>query len=101
MKPLGLRFRPEARLELEDAAAWYEENAPGLGAEFVADVAALIAALDEFPERFPIHRDIIRRAGMRRFPHFVYFTVLPDCLEILAVIHSARNPAVIGDRLKF
>lgn len=95
-----LFFRPEARRELEDAAAWYEENGPGLGAEFVADVAALVAALGEFPERFPIHRDAIRRAGLRRFPYFVYFAILPEGLEILAVIHPSRNPALVSERLK-
>jgi plasmid stabilization system protein ParE len=99
MKSFRLRFRPEARLELEAAADWYEENSPGLGAEFVADAAALFIALGEFPDRFPTHRDAIRRAGMRRFPHYVYFTILPEGVEVLAVIHPSRNPAVIRKRL--
>ena len=99
MKSFRLRFRHEARLELEAAADWYEENSPGLGAEFVADASALFAILGEFPERFPAHRGAIRRAGMRRFPHYVYFTILSEGIEILAVIHPSRNPAITRKRL--
>ncbi|MBW3631047.1 MAG: hypothetical protein KY464_17380 [Gemmatimonadetes bacterium] len=39
----GYAFRPEAREELRDAVRFYEKAARGLGAEFSAEVRAMVA----------------------------------------------------------
>ncbi len=42
----SVHFEPEAASELVDAGRWYEEQAEGLGAEFIAAVDATIELLD-------------------------------------------------------
>lgn len=76
MKPL--RTEPEASIELEEAALWYEGKRAGLGLEFLE---AINSALD-FVTRFTpagssvpfVSKDLaVRRAPVRRFPfHVVY-----------------------------
>ena len=44
-------FAPLARLEFEDAAAWYEEQLPGLGDKFRIEVNASLQQVLKSPER--------------------------------------------------
>jgi toxin ParE1/3/4 len=95
-----LRLRPEARLELEFAADWYENPVTGLGGEFILAADQLFDSLGDLHHRFPVHRGEIRRAELPRFPHYIYFTLSTEFIEILAVIHPSRNPSFIRKRLK-
>ncbi len=42
-------FHPEARLEYREAAVFYEERRPGLGAAFTVEVEATIGRILERP----------------------------------------------------
>jgi ParE toxin of type II toxin-antitoxin system, parDE len=46
---LAVRFSAEAAAELDDAAAWYDGQRPGLGNAFIDAVAAATAALANWP----------------------------------------------------
>ena len=50
---LPLRVRPEAAQDLEDAAAWYEEQSRGLGQEFLDEVRRALERVAEHPELYP------------------------------------------------
>jgi plasmid stabilization system protein ParE len=44
-----VEFRPEVEKDVAEAAAWYEARQPGLGAEFVEEIARVWDALAENP----------------------------------------------------
>ena len=44
---LELRLRPEAELELADAALWYEEQGLGLGHQFLDEALAAFSTITE------------------------------------------------------
>lgn len=93
-------FRRQARLEYDNAGDWYEKELLGLGMEFQAEIQLLIQRIASTPEQFPIlHRDV-RKAVARRFPYCIYFRERNQRIVILAVFHSARNPAVWQQRAK-
>lgn len=46
---LPVRFSAEASSEFDDAAAWYDEQRPGLGHAFIDAVEATIARLADWP----------------------------------------------------
>ena len=50
---LELRLRPEAELDLAEAALWYEEQGSGLGHQFLDEVLAVFEVL-------PIVKTIMR-----------------------------------------
>ncbi len=50
---MRILFRPEARMEVLEAQAWYEDRAPGLGHEFARALEAAIASTVRFPESHP------------------------------------------------
>lgn len=89
-----LRVRPEAEVEIEFAAEWYESKRPGLGAEFMASLDAAFEAVLETPTASPRWRSNypFRKYLLRRFPHVVFFKIEEDAVEIVAVAHAKRRP---------
>jgi plasmid stabilization system protein ParE len=93
MTPTPL-LRPEAQVDFEAAAFWYEDQRPGLGELFSAEVSDLIQRIAESPLRFPAVLPSVRRGLLHGFPYAVYFTVEEQEVVILAVLHQRRDPAV-------
>jgi plasmid stabilization system protein ParE len=89
---LPLIIRPEAEADLAEAFAWYDAQRTGLGTEFLSEVRATLARVQEGPERYPIDLRKVRRAPVRRFPYSVYFLSQQERLLVLAVLHHRRNP---------
>ena len=94
-------FRRVARVEFDEAIAWYEQKRPGLGAEFEAGTNALLERIKEHPGRFRSITPHVRRAPLKRFGYFsIYFTEAPDRIGVLAVFHAKRDPEDLRERLK-
>ena len=87
-----LIIREAAERDMADAFDWYEDQRPGLGAEFVHDAEQLLQTLVQRPLSFPIVEQVVRRALMKRFPYSVYFVVEEDALSVIAVLHGSRDP---------
>lgn len=86
-------FTPAARFELMDAQSWYENEMPGLGTRFLAEVSALIERIQENPQQFPVVYKNVRRALLRHFPYALMFVVSQDeALTVLACFHGSRDP---------
>ncbi len=89
---VAVRLRPEAEQDLADAAAWYEEQLPGLANRFLDEALNTFSAIAEAPLKYPIlHRDT-RRTLIHRFPFGVFFRVESTAIMVLAVMHGSRNP---------
>ena len=80
---LPLVIRPEAQADLLDAREWYNRQRAGLGNQFVGAV-----------EEYACTMKSVRRGKIRRFPYVVYYRVLDDRTEVLAVLHGSRDPRV-------
>jgi plasmid stabilization system protein ParE len=86
-------FRSEAREELLEAQAWYEQRAAGLGLEFARAVEVAVDTLQRAPHRYPVVHREIRRVLLRRFPYAILYRATEDEIIVLAVFHLARDPA--------
>ncbi len=89
---LELRLRPEAELDLAEAALWYEEQGSGLGHQFLDEVLAVFSTIAEAPLMYPIVHRSTRRALIHRFPFGVYYRVETTVIVVVAVMHGSRNP---------
>jgi plasmid stabilization system protein ParE len=93
-----LRVRPEAELDAYQAALWYDNERPGLGAAFLHAVRRAFARIAERPLQFPVVHGDVRRALLGRFPFGVFFFVEGEEAIVLAVVHLHRRPATWQDR---
>ncbi len=93
-------FAPLARLEFEDAVAWYEKQRAGLSDEFRIEVHAALQKVLISPERFRLAASTIHKAILRRFPYSIYYAVELNAVNVISIFHGARNPAALRHRLK-
>jgi len=85
--------QPPVDLDVEGAFEWYENERPGLGVEFLAELRATYFRLADGPLKYQELRGGIRRALLRRFPYVVYFAIEADIVVVVAVLHASRDPA--------
>ena len=92
-------FHPEARVEYREAALFYDTRRSGLGAAFTLEVEAAIDRILEAPERWRVIEQDVRRCLTHTFPYGVLYTVEPDSILIVAVMHLRRRPGYWRERL--
>jgi len=85
-------FFPAARRELRDAVSYYNDQFPGLGFEFAAEVRRTIDRINRFPSSWTKLSPQTHRCLTHRFPYAVIYYVTGHELFIVAVMHLKRNP---------
>lgn len=98
---MKISLLPLAQAELDEAFSWYEEQAVGLGYEFLDEFDQSVRLIASFPEAFEQIEDDVRRCLVNRFPYGVIYGI--DCEEIvvIAVAHLKREPNYWIDRKRF
>jgi toxin ParE1/3/4 len=96
-----LLFLKVARKDIREANSWYEKQKKGLGEKFVLSLRSTLQKIEENPQLYQRISEDLRRAPLSpSFPHFVFYRLRhPDVVQILAVLHPARDPSVWQDRL--
>jgi len=96
---MKVRLLAAARQELDDAVAWYDGQAAGLGREFLDELDRAVRRAAAFPMSCPKIEPDMRRCLLARFPYGVIFGVDGQTLVIVAVAHLHREPRYWVDRL--
>lgn len=91
-------LRVEARHDLRESAAWYEERRSGLGNAFIDEFLQTLDRIEDDPELYPYVDEDVRRALLRRFPYGVYYCTEADHIQILAILHLHRSPSIWRSR---
>ncbi|MGO9173294.1 MAG: type II toxin-antitoxin system RelE/ParE family toxin [Rhodomicrobium sp.] len=94
------RFTLAAELELDEAVAFYEQRAPGLGRQFLLEVANAVALIEEFPEAWPQVSDVDRACRVKRFPYRLVYFIDDRDIVVLAVAHFKRRLQYWRDRIR-
>jgi len=84
-------LRAAADADLADARAWYDDQRPGLGDEFLASIAAALTRLEQNPEQFPVYYRDFRRVLVERFPYKIFFRMQADAVIVFRVMHAASD----------
>lgn len=92
MSAFQLISEPAADLDVIAAFEWYEGERPGLGSEFLDELGATYARIQDGPLRYQDLQAGIRRALLRRFPYSVYFAIDGELVVVVAVLQARRDP---------
>lgn len=98
MDDVTVRFDERAERDAEATVEWYEQQQPGLGAEFIDTLEETIVGLTEHPRMYPEVEPDIRRALTGKFPYSIYYQLYDNEIVILAVLHTRRAPDVLKGR---
>ena len=91
---MDVRFHPEARSELLDAATYYEGQADGLGGQSIDEAQRVTDMLAASPDLgAPVAGNAtLRRWPLKRFPFYLIYRTGDEELLVLAVAHTRRRP---------
>lgn len=92
MKSLPVLVTADAEADLAEARDHYRAIDPVLESGFRHEVERCIAFISRMPESHPLVFKSLRRAGLRRFPYFIIYTVFDDTLVVFGCIHARRDP---------
>ncbi|MDH4083253.1 MAG: type II toxin-antitoxin system RelE/ParE family toxin [Nitrospira sp.] len=93
-----LVVQPQADLDIQAAAVWYEDQRSGLGVRFLDELGLVFQRIETNPRQFSRLEGEVRRALLHHFPYGVYFIEVSEAIIVLAVLHLHRDPDVWKSR---
>lgn len=97
---MNSEFLPEADEEFREAVRYYENEAPGVGLRFIAEVRRGVAFITENPFAAAPVGNGIRRKVLNHFPYSLLYSVESELVVIVAVAHVKRRPRYWRVRIK-
>ena len=94
------RYFPEAEVELNAAAQFYEDRQSGLGHDFLSAIEGAIQSIELAPRRWPVVRGPIRRCLVSKYPYSILYADYHDEIVVIAIAHLSRNPSYWLSRLE-
>ena len=81
-------FLPEARVEFDQDADWYENRQAGLGAKFTNAVNRVLERIAKNPQMHGVVLEDVRKAVVSGFPYSVFYREEAGNLVVVSVFHS-------------
>jgi toxin ParE2 len=97
---MSVRLLEPAAAELDEAIAYYNAQAPGLGDAFLLEALRMLDLIKRHPDAWHPLGNNTRRCRLSRFPYAVVYARDSDELLVVAVAHQHRRPEYWRDRLK-
>ena len=88
-----------ARMEFDEAKAFYEIEQSGLGTHFEEEIRHSLLRIQQYPQAWPIERREIRRYLVHKFPYKLLYSLQDEKIIVLAFAHLHRQPDYWIDRL--
>ncbi|MBL1275285.1 MAG: type II toxin-antitoxin system RelE/ParE family toxin [Ectothiorhodospiraceae bacterium] len=89
---MHLVFHPSVASEISASYHWYQEQAEGLGDDFLTELESSYDAICELPDTWPKFKQYFRRFLLSKFPFSVIYRPDGDILYVIAVMHNSRKP---------
>jgi plasmid stabilization system protein ParE len=96
---LPVILRPAAEADIQATHDELEQLQAGLGTRFVACVREVLDRIEAMPMLYSLVWQDVRAARLRKFRHVVYYVVFADRVEVLAVMHGARDASAWQSRV--
>ena len=97
---MNIRFLVPAQQELDDAVAWYDQQAEGLGTEFLDEFDRVVRRVVSYPLSSMEIEPGLRRGLLARFPYGIIYGQDGGTIVVVAVAHLHREPRYWADRKK-
>lgn len=96
---LPVVLRPLANADIQQIHVELEAQDAGLGDRFLDRLQETLDHIEAMPEMYAEVWGTIRAGRLRKFRHVVYYVVLADRVEVIAVMHGSRDPSAWQSRV--
>jgi len=87
-----LIFHPDIAHEIKASYQWYQDQAEGLGDDFIAELESAYEAIAELSDTWPKFSKNCRRFLLSRFPFSVIYRAKNNSIAVIAVMHHSKKP---------
>ena len=96
---MRLIFHPDVTTEVSASYNWYQEQANGLGDDFLHELESSYEAITELPDTWPKFQKGFRRFLLGKFPFSVIYRVSENTVYVVAIMHNSRKPDYWVERI--
>jgi plasmid stabilization system protein ParE len=89
-----------AKIDVENAVEWYEEQKPSLGSKFYDEFLVCLYKLTESPQHYGYAYKNFRQLVLPTFPYKIIYFITVNEVIVHAVFHVRQNPKELIKRLK-
>ncbi|WP_209328778.1 type II toxin-antitoxin system RelE/ParE family toxin [Lunatimonas salinarum] len=95
-----IKLLQEARLDIKEIIAWYNEEKPELGKRFYESLKSRLNYIRKYPLHCQVGYRDVRNILVDKFPYQVHYRIeeLEKSIIVFAVTHTSRNPRVWKDK---
>lgn len=97
---MKLKLLTAAQADVASAIAYYNDQEPGLGADFAGEARKAIERILQYPNAWASISPRIRRCHVNRFPYGVFYSLKKDVVVVTAVLHNHRSPRTWQTRVE-
>lgn len=83
---------PDAQAEFDESYDFYEGRQTGLGEAFAKRIQDVLRRIGNNPKTHAVVFRSLRKAVVTRFPFCIYYREESECVRVLAVFHTSRDP---------
>ena len=91
-------FHPDIENEVKSSYEWYQNQADGLGEDFLSELETAYQAIIELPDTWPKFNIGFRRFLLSKFPFSVIYKFSQGTVFVVAVMHNSRKPGYWNER---
>lgn len=92
--PYKIQISIKAKMEVDEAYAFYEPEVNGLGARFVNRIYDSFVELSLNPFSSPAIKKTFRQFVLKEFSYVIIYKIQNQTIEVLSIFHTKRNPCV-------
>ncbi|MEH1859127.1 MAG: type II toxin-antitoxin system RelE/ParE family toxin [Nostoc sp.] len=92
-------FHPDAKQELDNAVAYYDNISREMGDAFVTEVERALNRIEQFPQAWTQLSKNTRRCRIASFPYGIIYAITEQQILIVAVMHLQRQPNYWTNRI--
>jgi plasmid stabilization system protein ParE len=92
VKTFEVLLLPAAEAEAREAFLWYFERSPLAADAFRTEVFDAIDSLSAHATLWPEDENGFRRHVLRHFPYTVFYEVVEQTVNVMAIAHQRRRP---------
>lgn len=96
---LPVVLRPEASQDAAESRDYLEAQRTGLGQAFLNRLNQTLRFIAGMPEMYGVAWRNVRAARLRQFTYVVYYRILDDRIEVLAIMHGSRHASAWRSRI--
>lgn len=94
----GIVFHPDVAIEKKASYTWYQNQAVGLGDDFISELESAYHTIQAIPDTWPKFQRGSRRFLLRRFLFSVIYRIHKDTVFVPAIMHNSRKPGYWSER---